>query len=107
MRQPGLRGSPPGRNGRRICGLLGAIAAIATLIAIFKSLTAFRSSVAAAAQQQHGGGLPVAPASLLVSLAADAQRQLAAVDWTACLRPRAEAEAPMTKDQFLQQQPAR
>mmetsp|Transcript_20495 Transcript_20495/g.61687 ORF Transcript_20495/g.61687 Transcript_20495/m.61687 type:complete len:429 (+) Transcript_20495:417-1703(+) len=93
-------GSRP-RNARRTsrrCFLSAlAIGALGIALLILSALRQLRGETGHASQ--HAAGL-----SSLLQLSKDTRTQ--SVDWRACLEP-TDADKPMTKEQFLQQAPAR
>ena len=99
MRQPALRGGHANRFGRRVCTVLASVVALAILFLVLRGT--------ASSGRTH----PIlrdgdTSRSILLPDAAESQRQLASIDWKSCLAPR-EEDIPMTKEQFLQQKPAR
>jgi hypothetical protein len=89
---------------RLYCALLMAIATI-IVITLLSSLRTGPTAAAAAAVAEHWAGQD-APVPPLHEAPVAELRQATSIDWRGCLAPPAGA-SPMTKEEFLQQKPAR
>ena len=89
---------------RSYCALLMAIATIFAITLLGSLWTSPTAAAAAAAAADWAGH--VAPVPMLHQAPVAELRQATSIDWRACLAPQ-DGLPPMTKEEFLQQKPAR